>query len=90
MSTGMRNLVFTTYLSLDGVFEEPAEWSFQFWSDEAMQFKQDELFASDAMLLGRKTFDVFAAVWPSRTDEQGFAEWSGLPDVTHLRFRVVK
>lgn len=70
----MRKLVVTEYLTLDGVFEEPGEWSLPFWNDEAMQFKFDELFASDAQLLGRKTYEGFAAAWPSMTDEQGFAD----------------
>ncbi|MCX6067421.1 MAG: dihydrofolate reductase, partial [Chloroflexi bacterium] len=37
-------------------------------------FKYDELFASDAHLLGRVTCQGFAAAWPSRTDEQGFSD----------------
>src|SRR3954469_8200880 len=74
-----RKLIVTEYLTLDGVFEEP-RWSFQFWSDEAAQFKYDELFAADAMLLGRKTYEGFAAAWPSFTDEKGFADrMNGMP-----------
>lgn len=48
-------------------------WSFPFWSDEAEKYKYNELFASDALLLGRKTYQAFAAAWPSMTDETGFA-----------------
>src|SRR4051812_45351662 len=70
----MRKLVLSMYLTLDGVMEEPGEWSFPFWNDEAAQFKFDELFASDALLLGRVTYQGFAAVWPTVTDEAGFAE----------------
>jgi hypothetical protein len=36
------------------------EWSFPYWNDEIAKFKQDELFASDALLLGRVTYDGFA------------------------------
>jgi dihydrofolate reductase len=67
-------LVVTEYMSLDGVMDEPGEWSMPFFSDEAAKFKFDELFASDAMLLGRKTYDGFAAAWPKMTDEAGFAD----------------
>ena len=58
-------LVATEYISLDGVFEEPGEWSGPFFNDEAGQFKWDELQASDAQLLGRKTYEGFAAAWPT-------------------------
>ena len=58
-------LVATEYVTLDGIFEEPGEWSFQFFSDQASQFKWRELQASDALLLGRKTYQGFAAAWPT-------------------------
>lgn len=70
----MRKLVMSEYVSLDGVFEEPGQWSFPFWSDEAAKFKFDELFAGDALLLGRLTYEGFAAAWPTMTDEAGFAD----------------
>jgi dihydrofolate reductase len=76
----MRKVVATEYLTLDGVFQEPGEWSFPFWSEEAAKFKFDELFASDALLLGRLTYEGFAAAWPTMTDEQGFADrMNGFP-----------
>ncbi len=58
-------LVATEYLSLDGVFEEPGHWSGPWFNDEAGQFKWDELQASDAQLLGRKTYEGFASAWPT-------------------------
>jgi dihydrofolate reductase len=78
----MRNVVVTEYVTLDGVMEDPGGgekskhggWSFQFWSDESAKFKYDELFASDALLLGRVTYEGFAKAWPSMKDEQGFAD----------------
>jgi dihydrofolate reductase len=76
----MRKIVVTEFLSLDGVMEEPGSWSFPYWNDEIGKFKYDELFASDAHLLGRVTYQGFAAAWPSRKDEQGFADrMNGLP-----------
>lgn len=66
-------VVATEYLSLDGVFEEPGRWSGPFFNDQAQQFKAAELYGSDALLLGRKTYEGFAAAWPSMTDEAGFA-----------------
>ena len=70
----MRNVVVTEFLTLDGVMEAPNEWSFPYWNDGIAKFKYDELFASDALLLGRVTYEGFAAAWPGRTDEQGFGD----------------
>src|SRR6266700_7898982 len=58
-------LVATEYVSLDGIFEEPGQWSFPFFSAQASQFKWRELQASDALLLGRRTYEGFAAAWPT-------------------------
>src|SRR5207253_22817 len=58
-------LVATEYLTLDGVFEEPGHWSGPWFDDEAGQFKFAEIRASDALLLGRKTYEGFAAAWPT-------------------------
>jgi dihydrofolate reductase len=70
----MRKVVVAEFLSLDGVMEAPEKWTFQFWNDEMAKFKHDELFASDAHLLGRVTYQIFAAAWPSGADKQGFAD----------------
>jgi dihydrofolate reductase len=70
----MRKVVVTEYVSLDGVMDEPGTWSFPFFNDEAAKFKYDELFASDALLLGRVTYQGFAAAWPTMTDTGDFGE----------------
>ena len=70
----MPKITVTEYVSLDGVFEEPGQWSFPFWTDEAAKWKYDELAAADAQLLGRVTYEGFAAAWPTMTDEAGFSE----------------
>ncbi len=64
----MRNIVVTEFLSLDGIMEHPA-WTFPYWNDEIAKFKGDETSASDALLLGRVTYEGFAAAWPESTDE---------------------
>ncbi len=63
----MRNVVVTEFLSLDGVMEEPA-WTFKYWNDEIAKFKGEESAAGDALLLGRVTYQGFAAAWPESTD----------------------
>jgi dihydrofolate reductase len=71
----MSKIIVTEFLTLDGVMEAPNEWSFPYWSDEIGKFKFDELFASGAQLLGRVTYEGFAAAWPGmRDDEAGFGE----------------
>lgn len=70
----MRKVVVTEFMTLDGVMESPEKWSFPFWNDEIAKFKHDELFSSDALLLGRVTYEGFAKAWPDRTDEDGFAD----------------
>jgi dihydrofolate reductase len=77
----MGKIVVTEFVSLDGVMEDPggAEdfkyggWTFEIpRGDEGDQFKLDETMASDALLLGRVTYEGFAAAWPSR--EGDFAD----------------
>jgi dihydrofolate reductase len=75
-------IVVTEFVSLDGVMEDPggsenykhSGWTFQFDRGEGDKFKLDETMSSAALLLGRKTFEGFAAAWPSRTDDVGFAD----------------
>jgi dihydrofolate reductase len=71
-------IVVTEFVSLDGVMEDPGGsenfkhggWTFE-WSrgEEGDKFKLDETMSSDALLLGRRTYEGFAAAWPSREGE---------------------
>ncbi len=79
----MGKIVVTEFVSLDGVMEDPggAEgyehggWTFAFdRGDDGDKFKYDELIEAEAQLLGRVTYEGFAAAWPSMEDEAGFAE----------------
>jgi len=60
----LRKIVASLYVTLDGVIEAPEKWHFPYANDEFMQALEDQVAASDAMLLGRRTYDVFAAYWP--------------------------
>src|SRR5215210_5108964 len=64
----MRRVVASEFVSLDGVMEDPS-WTFQFGSEEQEEFKFDELSASDAILLGRVTYEGFAAAWPRMMEQ---------------------
>jgi dihydrofolate reductase len=66
----VRKVIASEFVSLDGVMEDPS-WTFQFPSEEQPKFKFDELSASDALLLGRVTYEGFAAAWPHMTEQAG-------------------
>jgi dihydrofolate reductase len=83
----MRKIVVSEFVSLDGVMQAPGRsdedtsgnfkhggWIFRFRDDQDPKYKLDELFASDALLLGRKTYEIFAAYWPKAKDAVGFAD----------------
>lgn len=76
----MRRVIASEFVSLDGVMEEPS-WTFQFPSEEQDKFKFDELSASDALLLGRVTYEGFAAAWPQMEEQTGeYGAWmNGYP-----------
>ena len=75
----MRRIVASEYVTLDGVIHEPI-WSLPFSNDESAKFKYDELFASDALLLGRVTYEGFASVWPTMKGTGDFGErMNGMP-----------
>ena len=74
----MGRIVATEFISLDGVVEDPGGsedfkyggWSFEFdRGEEGGKFKLDETMGSDALLLGRVTYEGFADAWPSRDGE---------------------
>ena len=73
----MGRIVVTEFVSLDGVMEDPGGserfkhggWSFKIDTGEGMTFKVEETMASDALLLGRVTYEGFAEAWPTRDGE---------------------
>jgi dihydrofolate reductase len=74
----MGRIVVTEFISLDGVIEAPGGgedykyggWTFEIdRGDEGNQFKLDETMSSAALLLGRRTYEGFAAAWPERDGE---------------------
>lgn len=75
----MRKVVAVEYVTVDGVMADPGGvgeiehggWSNQYFDDELAKHQTDRLFASDALLLGRVTFEGFAAAWPSMEETEG-------------------
>jgi len=79
----MGRIVVTEFVSLDGVIEAPGggeDYKHGGWAfasergPEGDKFKLDELVEAEAQLLGRRTYEGFAAAWPTMKDEAGFAE----------------
>jgi dihydrofolate reductase len=73
----MRKIIVSEFITLDGVVEAPggnetphphAGWMFKYSSPESGKYKVDELSSVDALLLGKNTYENFAAFWPSQTD----------------------
>jgi dihydrofolate reductase len=65
----MRKIVSGLFISLDGVIEAPNEWTGPLYNAELGQTVGSMIAAQDAMLLGRVTYDEFAAYWPQQTGE---------------------
>jgi len=60
----MRKIVAGLFISLDGVVESPGEWHFPYFNDEMGEAVTAQMAAADTMLLGRRTYEEFAAYWP--------------------------
>jgi dihydrofolate reductase len=62
----MRRVVAVELLSLDGVMESPEEWAFSYSNDEMEEANASGMAASDALLMGRVTYEQMAAYWPNQ------------------------
>lgn len=60
----MRKVIVSTYMTLDGRVDEIRDWALAFNAGEAVKYHTDLLANSDGLLLGRKTYEIFAALWP--------------------------
>ena len=72
----MRKLGAVELVSLDGVMESPEEWAFPYADDEMNEANAAGMAASDALLMGRKTYEGMAAFWPNQP--------GGTPMVDHI------
>lgn len=75
----MGKIIVTEFVSLDGVFENPHEWHFPFFQEQAQQYKMNELRATDALLLGRETYEGFAQAWPERSGDEFSDTFNSMP-----------
>ena len=65
----MREILSSTFVSLDGVINHMDRWHFDFIDDELEAIALEQMRASDALLMGRHTYDVYAGAWPGRDGE---------------------
>lgn len=79
----MRNIIVSEFLTLDGVIQAPGGpdedreggfehggWQWPYFDEDYADTVKDGLSSSDALLLGRKTYEIFAEYWPTATDEE--------------------
>jgi dihydrofolate reductase len=64
-----RKLIESTFITLDGVISDPQNWGPPYWDDEHNAYAGKLLSASDALLLGRETYEGFAQAWPARSGD---------------------
>ena len=84
-----RRLIASEFVTLDGVMEAPGHdphqdgkntWALQYTGEDQQRFKIDELNDAGALLLGRVTYEIFAAFWPTAPKDGGFADrMNGMP-----------
>jgi class 3 adenylate cyclase len=79
----MGRIIVSEFMTLDGVIEAPGHedhrdgknaWALRGASEDQQRFKVDEIFAADAILLGRVTYQIFAVFWPTAPKDLGFAD----------------
>ena len=67
----MRKIIESTLMSLDGVFGDPHVWATEYFDSEAERHALELLSTANAMLMGRRTYEFFAAAFPHQTGEYG-------------------
>jgi len=75
----MGKLTVTCFITLDNVVEDPHLWSGAFQSEDTGELNDHVLRESDALLLGRVTYEGFAAAWPSRSGDQFADKFNAMP-----------
>src|ERR1700682_1759658 len=79
----MRRLIVSEFVTLDGVIEAPGfedhrdgrnAWALRLQDKETQQVNRDQAFSADAILLGRTTYQIWAAFWPTAGGDEAFAK----------------
>ncbi|MFC4116840.1 dihydrofolate reductase family protein [Nonomuraea zeae] len=75
----MRKLIESTFVTLDGVISSPEVWGPPYWDEEHNDYSAKLLFSSDALLLGRETYQGFAEAWGQRSGDPYTDRINSLP-----------
>jgi dihydrofolate reductase len=65
----VRKIISSTFISLNGVIKNPQNWHFDSFDEAGQAFAVEQLRASDALLMGRETYDSYAQAWPTRSGD---------------------
>ena len=98
----MGKVINSTFVSLDGVINHMERWHFDYIDEETDRITLEQLQACTSMLMGRKTYEVYASVWPERDGQypdeinrkrkhvvSSTLEWAGWANTTVLRGDLV-
>lgn len=83
----MRKLIESTFVTLDGVISHPEVWGPPYWDDEHNAYNAGLAERAGGLVLGRRTFEMFAAVWPSMAGAPGADTMNALPKYVASRTR---
>jgi dihydrofolate reductase len=75
----MRKLLESTFMSLDGSIANPQNWSAPYWDDEHSAYSQSLMEDTEALLLGRVTYEGFAEAWPQRSGDPYTDKFNAMP-----------
>lgn len=75
----MRKLVLTAFMTLDGVISDPGEWQGPWFDDDLNRLALERIRRSDAILMGRATYDIFAGAWPNAPRDEFVDRINSLP-----------
>lgn len=85
----MRKIIVSSQVSMDMVINNPQNFVFDYTNDEFMSYARDQLFESDALIMGRVTYEGFVKAWPAMAGQNDFADrMNSLPK--HVASRTLK
>jgi dihydrofolate reductase len=70
----MRKVIVQAEISLDAVVDAPQLFVFDYHNDQIIKYIEEQIYAADALVMGRATYEVFAEVWPTRAGEDAIAD----------------